>query len=357
MKVAIIGIGQSETGLTNDLSYKELMFDASVKAYEDAEISPKQIQSFISSSEDFLEGTSIFDEYVPDQLGGVQKPVCTISGSGLHGIISAYMQIKTGLIDFALVESHSKISDVLNINEILEFGFAPENRLGVNPHFLAALEMNRFLHEHKIKREKCAEIVVKNKKNALKNDIACYGANLKIEDVLKSEVVSYPLTKEDIAKPIDSSTIFILANSEKIKNKNRAIFIKGVGWINDNYSLEKRNFTNANYCRLAGQMAYKIAKIRPTDIDFAEIDDTYSYKELHHKIALELKDIPINISGGSLGIGYSFENSSLLRLAEVVYQLRGEAGKRQLKNADIGIAQSWRGIPTNSGAVVILSRK
>lgn len=356
MKVAIIGIGQSQTGMIKDLSYKELMFDAAVKAYNDAEIESKDIDSFISCSEDFLEGTSIFDEYVPDQLGAVQKPVCTITGSGLHGIISAYMQIKTGLIDIALIESHSKVSDVLNLNEILEFGFAPHNRLNTNPHFLAGLEMNRFLHEKKIKREECAEVVVKNKKNALKNEIACYSANLKIEDVLNSEMVCYPLTKEDIAKPIDSCTVFILANEEKIKNKKNAVFIRGVGWINDNYSLEKNKF-NADYCRLSGEMAYKIAKLNAKEVDIAEIDDTYSYKELQHKIALKLNKAEINISGGSLGIGYTFENSSLLRLAEVCYQLRNESGKRQLKNVENGLAQSWRGIPTNSGAVVILSKK
>ncbi|MEW6070631.1 MAG: hypothetical protein AB1485_08440, partial [Candidatus Thermoplasmatota archaeon] len=125
-KVAIIGIGQSQTsGIISDLSYKELMFQAALRAYHDAEIESKEVQSFICCSEDFLEGTSITDEYVPDQLGGMQKPVCTIGGNGLHGIINAYMQICTGLIDIALVESHSKISDVLSLNSVLELGLDP----------------------------------------------------------------------------------------------------------------------------------------------------------------------------------------------------------------------------------------
>jgi acetyl-CoA C-acetyltransferase len=62
----------------------------------------------------------------------------------------------------------------------------------------------------------------------------------------------------------------------------------------------------------------------------------------------------VNVSGGSLGIGHMLEASGLYRLAEVVFQLRGEAGPRQLEKAKVGMAQSWRGVPTTSGAVVIL---
>lgn len=356
-KVAIIGVGQSQTNsIISDLSYKELMFQAAVKAYHDAEIESKEVKSFICCSEDFLEGTSITDEYVPDQLGGMQKPVCTIGGNGLHGIVNAYMQICTGLIDTALVEAHSKISDVLSLNHILEFGFDPlYNRLGINPHFIAGLEMNRFLSENKLKRDNCAEVVVKNKKNALNNPLACYGSNLNVEDVLSSEIVSFPLTKLDISQSADASTVVVLASDAKVKNKKRAVWIKGVGWSSEQFSLESRDFANAGYAKKSAELAYKFAKITPKQIDIAEVDDTYSYKELQHIKALKLTEsTPVNISGGSLGIGYTFENSGLLRLAEVVTQLRYEAGKRQLKKADIGLAQAWRGIPTNSGAIVIL---
>jgi acetyl-CoA C-acetyltransferase len=356
-KVAIIGLGQSQTGsIISDLSYKELMFQAALRAYHDAEIESKDVHSFICCSEDFLEGTSITDEYVPDQLGGMQKSVCTIGGNGLHGIVNAYMQICTGLIDIALVESHSKISDVLSLNSILELGFDPlYNRLGVNPHFIAGLEMNRFLYENKLKREDCADVVIKNKRNALSNPLACYSGSLKVEDVLSSEIISYPLTKLDISQPADACTVVILASSAKVRNKERAVWIRGVGWCNEPFSLEMRNLALASYAQKSAQQAYKTAKISTRDIHLAEVDDTYSYKELQHVKALSLnRDTPVNISGGSLGIGYTFDNSGLLRLGEIITQLRGEAGKRQLKKAELGIVQAWRGIPTNSGAVVIL---
>jgi len=122
-------------------------------------------------------------------------------------------------------------------------------------------------------------------------------------------------------------------------------------------------------------MAYKIAGIRnpQKDICFAEIDDEFSYKELQHLEALKLckkgeagklteegaternGSLPVNTSGGLLGMGYALEASGLQRVLEVVRQLRGEAGKRQIPNAKTGLAQIWRGIPTATGAVAVLS--
>ncbi|MBC8273512.1 MAG: hypothetical protein H8E40_00870 [Chloroflexi bacterium] len=68
-------------------------------------------------------------------------------------------------------------------------------------------------------------------------------------------------------------------------------------------------------------------------------------------------ELPVNVSGGSLGVGWMGEATGLQRVLEIVLQLRGEAGKRQVPNARVGLAQSWRGIPTTSGAVMILSNE
>ncbi|MCJ7667661.1 MAG: hypothetical protein MUP04_05170 [Anaerolineae bacterium] len=89
-QVAVVGVGYAGfRTITPDFSYKELIYEAAVKAYEDAGVDPRRdVDSFVSVAEDFNEGTSIFDEYVPDQLGGVLKPVHTISGEGIHGEMS-----------------------------------------------------------------------------------------------------------------------------------------------------------------------------------------------------------------------------------------------------------------------------
>ncbi|MFO3796991.1 MAG: acetyl-CoA acetyltransferase, partial [Anaerolineales bacterium] len=79
---------------TPDLSYKELMYEAAMRAYADAGVDPRRdVDSFVTVAEDFIEGTSIFDEYVPDQLGAALKPVHTITGDGLHGLATGLMLI------------------------------------------------------------------------------------------------------------------------------------------------------------------------------------------------------------------------------------------------------------------------
>jgi acetyl-CoA C-acetyltransferase len=66
-------------------------------------------------------------------------------------------------------------------------------------------------------------------------------------------------------------------------------------------------------------------------------------------------ELPVNVSGGSLGMGDLLDASGLARALEIVLQLRGEAGPRQLEEANVGLAQSWRGAPTTSGAVAIMA--
>jgi acetyl-CoA C-acetyltransferase len=149
----------------------------------------------------------------------------------------------------------------------------------------------------------------------------------------------------------------------------------GVGWCNDSASLENRDWGQAVYAQQAAQMAYRQAGIRNPrgTIDFAEVDDIYAYKELQSLEALGLfspgkaglatldgitlpeGELPVNVSGGTQGGGDLLDANGLARALEVVLQLRGEAGPRQLPDVKIGLAQSWRGVPTTSGAVAILA--
>ncbi len=379
-EIAIIGVGYTGfRALTPEVSYKELMYEAAVKAYDDAGVDPRSdIDSFVTVGEDFIEGTSIFDEYVPDQLGAVLKPVHTITGDGLHGFIAAYMQILTGAMDIIAVEAHSKASNVLTLNHIMAYAMDPVyNRpLAANPYFIAGLEMNRYLFETGTTRDQCARVVAKNKYNALYNPLAAYGANIEVEDALQSDFVSWPLSRMDMSSHADGAIVMVLASKEQAEALSAfPVWVRGVGWCNDSFSLENRDWSGAIYAAKAGEMAYRTAGIQSPwqELDFAEIDDTFSYKELQHMEALRLclpgeaglltedgatelgGDLPVNPSGGSLGVGHLLDASGLARLLEVVLQLRGEAGQRQLPEVETGLAFGWRGVPTTSGAAVILS--
>ena len=378
--VAVVGVGYSGfRSITPDLSYKELTYEAAAKAYEDAGVDPQRdIESFVSVAEDFNEGTSIFDEYVPDQIGGALKPVHTISGDGIHGLIAAYMQVLTGAMDIVMVEAHSKASNLLTPNEVVAYAVEPiYNRpLGANPVFIAGLEMNRYLHITGTSEAQCAQVVVKNRGNGFLNPSAAYGARLDLETVLGSETVSYPLKNLEISSPADGAIVVVLASSDVAEDlTDLPIWIRGIGWCNETPSLETRDWESATYARKSAEMAYRTAGIRNPrqEIDFAEVDDTFAYKELQHMEALGLcrdgeagylvqegeteieGQFPVNPSGGSLGLGHLLDASGLARVLEVVLQLRGEAGQRQLEDVETGMAFGWRGIPTTSGAAVVLS--
>lgn len=379
-KVAIVGVGWSGfQPTTPGLSYKELMYEAAVRAYADAGVDPRRdIDSFITVAEDFHEGTSIFDEYVPDQIGAALKSVHTICGDGLHGIATAYMLIRTGQFDLVAVESHSKASNIHTLPEVIGYAQDPVlNRpLRFNSHFIAGLEMNRYLYETATTPEQCAAVVVKNRRNALRNPSAPYGADLSIADILEGPLLSWPLGKRESAETSDGAIVMVLASEKVAQNlSDIPIWIHGIGWINDSPSLESRDWGQAPYIKFAAQMAYRQAGINnPLEvIDFAEVDDIYAYKELQALEAIGICKtgeagplteegytmpdgmLPINVSGGSLGMGHLLDASGLARALEVVLQLRGEAGLRQLEDIEVGLVQSWRGVPTTSGAVAIMS--
>lgn len=377
-RVAVIGVGLTGVRPTSaHQSFKEMMFEAAQKAYADAGIEAHEIESFVTCAEDFSEGISIFDEYTPDQLGAVQKPMHTLTQDGLHGIADAVMQIGSGLVELVAVEAHSKHSNLENPNAILEYALDPvyTRPLAINPHVIAGLEMNCFLHETGMIPAQCAQVVAMNRTQALKNIAAAYPMNFRPADIEASSYLCYPLREGEIAKGADGCVVVVLASERRTKQiRSQPVWVRGFGFANDSPTMESRDWTIAQYVRIAAAMAYRQAGIiHPIhEIDIFEVDDSYAYKELQHLIALGIdapliarsidsngatngnRQLPVNLSGGSLGMGHTFEASGLYRLAEIVFQLRGYAGPRQLGKARTGLAQSWRGVPTTSGAVVIL---
>ncbi len=367
-QVAIIGVGFVKPSKTSSqFSYKELMYEAAKKAYQDANIEPKDVDSFISVSEDLIEGTSIFDEYVPDQLGARQKSVHSISADGIVAFASAYMQIASGEMDLIVCEGHSKASNILTLPYIINYALDPvlQRPLNLHPYYIAGLEMQKYLDKNKISREQCAQIVVNNKKHALTNDLACFGKELTIQDVLDSKPIASPLNELDISSHVDGAYVFVLA-SKKYISKN-PIWITGLGWNSDTPSLETRNWEYLESLQKAARQTYTMAAIKnpKKEIDIFEIDDTFSYKQLQHMENLNLgkpkeaynliqDNFPVNLSGGTLGVGHMHEATGLHKTLEIVRALRGDVSRGNIKKPKRALAHSWRGLPTTSHACVIL---
>lgn len=378
-RVAIVGIGSTAfRSISPDVSFREMTYEAAVKAYADAGVEPKDVDTFVCVSEDYMEGTAIFDEYVPDQIGAALRPVHTIAGDGLTGIAAAFLQLQTGEFDIAVVEGHSKASNVRHLSHIEAFALDPvmTRPLALNPRFVAGLEMRRYLQESGASEEDAAAVVVKNRENALKNPLAAYPGRFCAHHVMSSPAVAEPLKKMDVAAPADGAIVVVLARECVARRLvEQPVYIQGIGWAQDTPDLDMRDWSRATYAQLATAMACRMAKIKDPsrEVDFAEIDDAFSYKELQHLEAVMLAapgqaaamlrdgyfdadgEIPVNVSGGSLGNGFLYDAAALRATAEAVTQLRGLAGGRQVKGAETCLVQSWRGIPTAAGAVAILS--
>ena len=396
--------------MTPDMQWKDIMYEACQKAYVDAGIDArKDINGFITCAEDYWEDFSIFDEFVPDQIGAVLRPCCTVCGDGIYGLGNAAMQIKSGIFDIVAVEAHSKISDLLTYGDIILHAFDPiferlvsgpverpnyggspeyppenpkpiigrsDDKERIHPYFLAGLEMQDYLKKTGTTEEQCASVVVKNKSNAFANPYADYEAKITVDDVMNSEYLFKPVKRLDISPNVDGAICFVLADEKTAKKLGgEMIYLSGFGWSSETPWLGTRGF-NAKYATDAAMMAYKMAGITEPrkKINIAEIDDRFSYKELQHLEAIQLAkpgeaaklveegtlnvkgSLPINTSGGSLGVGNCLEATGLQKSLEIVTQLRGHAGKRQVPDAEIGLAQAWRYIPSGSGAVAIFER-
>ena len=378
-EIAVVGIGTTGfRATTPDLSYRELTYEAAKKAYLDAGVEPKEIGAFVATSEDFCEGYSIADEYAPDQLGAVLRPIYTVPGDFLQSMGSAVMMLRSGLYDMVAVQGLSKASNMLTKAYLTDFALDPVYNRPLKEHsdYIAGMEMNRYFYETGTTREQCARVVVKNRKNAMFNPLAGHGCDLSLDYVMASEMVSHPLTELDISQYADGAVVIVLAKGDLARSlSEKPIWVRGIGWCSDTPGLETRDWGKAVYARLAADMAYKMAQINSprSEIDFVELNDEFSYKELQHLEALRLCNpgdagpmtidgvteisgsLPVNPSGGCLGVGNLLECNGGQKVLEAVLQLRGEAGHNQLSDVSTGVAMSWRGLPTTTGAVAILS--
>ncbi len=381
-RVAIVGIGwYGFKPVVPDLSFREMMFEASSRAYHDAgDLNPrKDIDAFISCQEDYWEGIAIADEFAPEPMGGVLRPTFTVAGDGLQGIIQGYMLLKTGKFEVIAVEAHAKPSDLLSLSKIYDLALDPLFVRPLepgNPFFVSGLDAISYLYRSGASREHLGMVAVKNRNNGLDNPRASYAGKITLEEILNAKTIIEPLTEYDIASFTDAAVTVVLATEQRARElTDNPIWIDGVGWNTETGSggIEYHQWGRMPFIRMASQMAYKMAGISDPleQTDFAVVDDRFSFVEL---IMLEELGIategtshqmleqgmferngtyPVNPGGGSLSTGTPFEATGLSRLIEAIEVLR--ENKYGITDAERALVASWRGPPTYTGSVLVLS--
>jgi len=322
-------------------------------------------------------------EYLSEASGGWRKPFMRSyvgGGTGVFAPINGWYLVASGMFDTCVVVCEEKMSSCQPHPQgafLTIFDNITERPLGPNLLWIFALEMNRYMQVHKIPREQIALVSVKNKRNALDHPSAQLGAELTVEDVMNSEIMAWPVTRLMVSPTSDGAAAVVLA-SEEVAEKitDNPVWISGVGWNLDTAYWTNRDLYYPEYVEKAARMAYKMAGIKnpKEEINVVEPYDPFAYKELHHLEGLLLADkgqapritaegitardgkMPSCPSGGLLGVGNPIAAAGMMKICELFWQLRGEAGKRQVKNSPrTGLAQAW-GDLMQVGTVVIMQR-
>jgi acetyl-CoA acyltransferase len=223
--------------------------------------------------------------------------------------------------------------------------------------------------------EQFAKIAVKNRKHGALNPKAKYQTEASLEEVLASELIAWPLTKLMCSANVDGAAALVIVSEKKAKQMgmDRAVKIAGSGLASDPWEANNPELFDPNsVTRLAAKQAYNMAGLGPEDLDIVELHDCFATAEMLHyenlglcaegEAARMIEDgevvlggrLPVNVSGGLIAKGHPIGATGVANIVEIVEHLRGEAGKRQVEGARIGLAHVL-GFGTSS-AVHILQK-
>jgi acetyl-CoA C-acetyltransferase len=382
-RAAVIGAGMTRFMRRAQETGKELAWEASRAALDSCELTLADVDAVcLTSAPDAFDGVHMKGEYLSDGAGAFGKPFIRTyvgGGSGVFTVIQAWYTVASGMFDVALVVAEEKMSSTQPHPQgafLTIFDNVLERPLGPNLLWIFALEMNRYMSVHGLDKRDIATVAVKNKRNAAAHPAALLGqADITVEDVLASEVLAWPVQRLDVS-PVSDGAVALVVAAEGVAEKltDKPVWIEGVGWNLDTAYWTNRDLVYPEYVERAARMAYDMAGVKEPrkEIHIAEPYDPFDYKELHHLEGLLLfdrgkapeaardgvlnrdGDLPSCPSGGLLGVGNPIAAAGLMKCAELFWQLRGEAGARQVPGTpERGVAQAW-GDLMQVGTVVVM---
>lgn len=384
--VAIIGIGDTKFGELWDYSFRELGIQAGLAAVADANLTGEEIDALYvgnMSAGKFIEQEHI-GALIADYSGMARDhiPATRVEAAGASGGLAfrqGYMAVASGMHDIVVVGGAEKMTDVGDVqsNEIQATAADQqwETTFGATFPSLHAMIARRHMFEYGTTREQLAAVAVKNHKHGSLNPKAQFQKEIKLDTVLKAGPVADPLGMFDCAPVSDGAAAVVLCPLEKAnKYTDTPVKVLGSGQASDTLALaHRKSITQFDATTLAAKRALKHAGITAADIQLAEVHDNFTISEI-----LAIEDLgffpkgtggkatqdgqtslgarlAVNTSGGLKARGDPMGATGIAQIVELVTQLRGEAGKRQVADARIGLAQNVGG--TGATAVVnILGR-
>src|SRR5579863_4063977 len=378
--VAVVGIGKTAFGAFADRDLRSLAVEAGEKCLADAHVSPSEIEAFYLGN---FAGASFVGQnhlapYIAGGLGIVGAPctrfeaACASSGSAFFHAVSA---VGAGLYDVVLVGGVEKMTSQTTpkVTEILAGAgdMLGEGRAGATFPALFAMIARRHMYQYGTTREMLASVAVKNHQNGAKNPLAHMRKVITMEQALAGKPIAEPPTVYDCSLISDGAAAVLIVPLERASEfTSKAVRVKGIAQTSDHVALdEKDDITTFSAVKEAAQKAYKMAGVTASDIQFAEVHDCFTIAEIvatedlgfvekgsGGSYVLEGKtclhgERPVNTSGGLKSKGHPVGATGVAQICDVVLQIRGDAGERQIARHELGLAQNLGG----SGATAVVT--
>lgn len=380
-QVAIVGIGSTKIGELWEHSLRDLAVEAGISALSDAGMSGKEIQALWGgnmSAGQFLNQehvVALIVDYVG--LAGLHisatrvEQACASGGAALRDAILA---VASGYYDIVMAAGIEKMTDVDGGTAAKILASAADQEwealMGATFPSLYALIAQEHMQKFGTTSEHLAAAAVKNHRNARNNPLAHFRNEITKEQVLNSPMISSPLHILDCCPLSDGAAAVVVTSAEIAKEfTDTPIYIKATAQASDYLAVyDRKELSTFESTVVASRNAYKQARLEPKDIDVCEVHDCFTIAEIlaiedlgffdkgTGGIATEEGEtemggrIPINPSGGLKAGGHPVGATGIKQVYEIVQQLRGEAGKRQVSGAEIGMTHNIGG----SGATCVI---
>ena len=373
-EVVVLGVGLHKFGRYPDKTIQDLARVAILDAFSDAGVTFKDIEEVYCGR--VYPGMGAGQDVV-FQVGQTGIPIINVEqacSSSSQALRLAYLAIGAGYIDLALVVGFEKLP-----RGMLRDTAQPESYeilMGLtSPMPWYALDARRHMDKYGTTAKQMAMVSVKAHKNGALNPYAHYQTPVTLEEVLNSRMISDPITLLMCCPTSDGASAVVVCSKEKARqyDSSKAITIAGLGAGTPRYRRgHPYDELHAELIPRASKMAYERAGIGPEDVDVVQIHEASTIAEITAVEELGLcpegmagswieqgkldigGEIPVNTDGGLLSRGHPLGATGVAQAAEVIWQLRGEAGPRQVpNNPKVGLCQN-SGI---GGCVILIFKK
>jgi acetyl-CoA acyltransferase len=358
--VYVLGVDMIKFGRFPDRTVPDLGAEAALLALDDAGLNIGNMEAFYCGN--LGQANAMVGQRILQEIGQTGIPVVNCSNAcatGATAFREAWTSIKAGLYDVVLAVGVEQMGTGLLGGAGGGAGIPKEGLLGSGtmPAVFAEAGMEH-ARQYGTTFEQFAKISVKNHHHSTMNPKARYQIETPLDEVMNAEMISYPNTKLMCSVNVDGAAAAVLVSEKKAKElgMQRAVRIKASVMTSDPYQERDLVMPDVNSCtRKAASEAYEMAGLDANDVDLVELHDCFATAEMLHYENLGLcKDgeagrlidegevelggrIPVNVSGGLLSKGHPLGATGIANIYEVCTHLRGEAGKRQVANAKIGM--------------------